>query len=76
MTEKLLASTCELTIPQIEDVLKVEQSVKAQISAMWANDSEFWDIDVIVSRARAGSLDAVTAILRIQSIMESKQAYH
>lgn len=63
-------------VPDLQDVLATEQLVKAQISTMWANDSEFCDIDAIVKKARSWVLDAVTAILKIQSIMDSKQAYH
>ncbi len=63
-------------IPDIQDVLAVEQLVKSQINVMWGNDSEFWDIEAIVRKARDWTLNATTAILQMQRIMDSKQAYH
>lgn len=62
--------------PDISQVLAMAQNIKAQMHAMWANDSEFWDIDSIVWRVRNWALDTVTAILNMQNIMNSKQAYH
>jgi len=65
-----------LETPTISEVLATDQFVKAQISTMWANDSEFWDIDAIVQKARNWTLDCTTAILQIQWVMNSKQSYH
>lgn len=62
--------------PDIQTVLLIANVVKQQVSAMWANDSEFSDIDQIVDKARSWVLDATTAILQIQGIRDSKQAYH
>lgn len=60
----------------LQEVLATEQQVKAQIHSMWANDVEFWAIDAIVKQARNWVLDAGTAILQNQWVMDSKQAYH
>jgi len=63
-------------VPTIQDVLAMEQIVKSQIAVMWANDTEFSQIWEIVEKARSWILDAATAILLIQGVMDSKQAYH
>ena len=62
--------------PDIQEVLLYAEIVKHQIQVMGANDSEFNNIDIIVAQARQWVLDASWAILRLQSVINSKQDYH
>ncbi len=52
------------------------EGIRWQISQMGANDSEFRDLNQVVTELEAGDITPTEAVARARGIRDSKQAYH
>lgn len=59
-----------------QNPLDIIAMIRQEIAVMGFNDSEFYDLDQIVSEYESGAITAEEAISRAQAIKAAKQDYH
>lgn len=63
-------------VPSYSEARAEIEGIRAEISGMGANDSEFSSLDQIIAELNAGDITPAEAIARARGVRDSKQAYH